>query len=85
VVVVEGVRQNRHHLDSDVLHKTDASNLSTYYAFVLFSLALDFALGHRWSIGLIAVAFTYWVNYYNAFLGHPTTSVAHAWSLAVEE
>lgn len=56
-----------------------------YYAFVLFSLALDFVLGHRWSIGLITVAFTYLVNYYNAFLGHPTTSVAHAWSLAVEE
>ena len=56
-----------------------------YYVFVLFSLALDVALGHRWSLGLITAAFTYLVNYYNAFLGHPTTSVAHAWSLAVEE
>ncbi|MDQ2931263.1 MAG: acyltransferase, partial [Gemmatimonadota bacterium] len=56
-----------------------------YYAFALFSLALDTALGHRWTIGLITVTFTYLVNYYNAFLGHPTTSVAHAWSLAVEE
>lgn len=56
-----------------------------YYVFILFSLALDTALGHRWSFGLITVAFTYLVNYYNAFLGHPTTSIAHAWSLAVEE
>ncbi|MEO7040229.1 MAG: acyltransferase [Gemmatimonadaceae bacterium] len=56
-----------------------------YYMFILFSLALDTARGHRWSLGLISVAFTYLVNYYNAFLGHPTTSIAHAWSLAVEE
>ena len=56
-----------------------------YYVFILFSLAVDTALGHRWPRGLIAVAFTYLVNYYNAFLGHPTTSIAHAWSLAVEE
>jgi peptidoglycan/LPS O-acetylase OafA/YrhL len=56
-----------------------------YYVFILFSLALDTVLGHRWSLGLVSVAFTYLVNYYNAFLGHPTTSIAHAWSLAVEE
>jgi peptidoglycan/LPS O-acetylase OafA/YrhL len=56
-----------------------------YYVYILFSLAVDTALGHRWSRGLIAVAFTYLVNYYNAFNGHPITSVAHAWSLAVEE
>ena len=56
-----------------------------YYVFILFSLAVDTALGHRWSRGLIAVAFTYLVNYYNAFNGHPITSIAHAWSLAVEE
>ena len=56
-----------------------------YYVFILFSLAVDSILGHRWSLGLVSVAFTYLVNYYNAFLGHPTTSIAHAWSLAVEE
>jgi peptidoglycan/LPS O-acetylase OafA/YrhL len=56
-----------------------------YYAFIIFSLGLDYVLGHRWPPGLVTVAFTYLVNYYNAFLGHPTTSVAHAWSLAVEE
>ncbi len=56
-----------------------------YYAFILLSLAADAALHHYWSWGLIVSAFGYIVNYYNAFLGHPTTSVAHAWSLAVEE
>jgi peptidoglycan/LPS O-acetylase OafA/YrhL len=56
-----------------------------YYAFILLSLVADAALHHYWSVGLIAAAFGYVVNYYNAFLGHPTTSVAHAWSLAVEE
>lgn len=56
-----------------------------YYVFVVFSLAVDFARGHKWTAGLIAAAFTYLVNYYNAFQGHPDTSVAHAWSLGVEE
>ncbi len=56
-----------------------------YYAFVILSLAADALLHHFWSWGVITAAFTYTVNYYNAFLGHPTTSVAHAWSLAVEE
>jgi peptidoglycan/LPS O-acetylase OafA/YrhL len=56
-----------------------------YYVFVILSLVADFALGHPWSKGLIASAFTYTVNYYNAFQGHPSTTVAHAWSLGVEE
>jgi|SRR6185312_8793840 len=56
-----------------------------YYAFVILSLIGDALLHHYWSWGIIGAAFTYTVNYYNAFLGHPTTSVAHAWSLAVEE
>lgn len=56
-----------------------------YYAFIAFSLAVDTALHHYWSPGLIAAAVGYLVNYYNAFLGHPSTSVSHAWSLAVEE
>ena len=56
-----------------------------YYTFVLLSLIADTLLGHFWSAGLIASAFGYVMNYYNAFLGHPTTTVAHAWSLAVEE
>jgi peptidoglycan/LPS O-acetylase OafA/YrhL len=56
-----------------------------YYVFIILSLGADAVLGHVWSKGLIASAFSYTVNYYNAFLGHPTTTVAHAWSLAVEE
>lgn len=56
-----------------------------YYTFVLLSLVADALLHHFWSFGLIASAFGYMMNYYNAFLGHPTTTVAHAWSLAVEE
>src|SRR5450759_2378891 len=56
-----------------------------YYVFIVLSLGADAVLGHPWSKGLIASAFSYTVNYYNAFLGHPSTSVAHAWSLAVEE
>lgn len=56
-----------------------------YYTFIVLSLIADALLGHFWSIGLIASAFGYVMNYYNAFLGHPTTTVAHAWSLAVEE
>ncbi|MEO9117055.1 MAG: acyltransferase, partial [Gemmatimonadaceae bacterium] len=56
-----------------------------YYVFAVISFALDTVLGKRWTIGLITVTFTYLVNYYNALFGHPTTSVAHAWSLAVEE
>jgi peptidoglycan/LPS O-acetylase OafA/YrhL len=56
-----------------------------YYVFIVLSLGADAVLGHVWSKGLIASAFSYTVNYYNAFLGHPHTTVAHAWSLAVEE
>jgi peptidoglycan/LPS O-acetylase OafA/YrhL len=56
-----------------------------YYVFVLVSLAVDFVRGVVWSKGLIFSAFAYLMNYYNAFNNHPTTSVAHAWSLANEE
>ena len=56
-----------------------------YYVFVAVSLAVDFVRGVVWSKGLIASAFAYLMNYYNAFNNHPTTSVAHAWSLANEE
>ena len=56
-----------------------------YYVFIFLSLAADAVLGHFWSKGLLASAFSYTVNYYNAFMGHPPTTVAHAWSLAVEE
>ncbi len=56
-----------------------------YYAYLMFTFVLDTALGDlRW-IGLVAPALTYTVNYYNALHGHPVTSVAHLWSLSLEE
>ena len=56
-----------------------------YYAFLLLSYAFDARAGQHWSPALLASTLTYTVNYFNAFNNHPTTSVAHAWSLAVEE
>jgi peptidoglycan/LPS O-acetylase OafA/YrhL len=56
-----------------------------YYVFLLVSYVLDARAGQRWSNAFLADAVTYTVNYFNAFNGHPTTSLAHAWSLAVEE
>jgi len=56
-----------------------------YYAYILFSLSIDWIRGHRWTLGLFLAAIGYVVNYYNALNGHPVTSVAHAWSLADEE
>ncbi|MEA2761722.1 MAG: hypothetical protein QOD47_1006 [Gemmatimonadaceae bacterium] len=56
-----------------------------YYAFLILSYLIDAHAGQRWSPTLLANTLTYTVNYFNAFNHHPTTSVAHAWSLAVEE
>ncbi len=56
-----------------------------YYAYIVFSLAVDWFRGHRWTLGLFLAAIGYVVNYYNALNGHPVTSVSHAWSLADEE
>jgi peptidoglycan/LPS O-acetylase OafA/YrhL len=56
-----------------------------YYAFLLVSYLLDARAGQRWSNAFLVDAVTYTLNYFNAFNGHPTTSLAHAWSLAVEE
>jgi peptidoglycan/LPS O-acetylase OafA/YrhL len=56
-----------------------------YYVFLVASLAADTLLGALWTAGLAAAGFLYGMNYYNAFLGHPATSLAHCWSLAVEE
>jgi peptidoglycan/LPS O-acetylase OafA/YrhL len=56
-----------------------------YYAFLLVSYLLDARAGQRWSRALLESALTYTVNYFNAFNHHPTTSLAHAWSLGVEE
>jgi peptidoglycan/LPS O-acetylase OafA/YrhL len=56
-----------------------------YYAYLLFSFTLDTYLGDTHSRQAMIPAMLYVVNYFNAFNGHPVTSVAHAWSLAVEE
>ncbi len=56
-----------------------------YYAFLAFSITIDLVRGDSRIRPLILPALAYLVNYYNAFHGHPITSVAHAWSLAVEE
>jgi hypothetical protein len=39
----------------------------------------------EWPASLTLSALTYTVNYFNATHRHPVTSIAHAWSLAVEE
>ena len=56
-----------------------------YYACVLASYVIDRVAGNPWPDGLAASAATYLVNYFNAFNGHPNTSIAHMWSLGVEE
>ncbi len=56
-----------------------------YYAFLLFSFVLDRIQGSHWSPTLGLSAVTYTVNYFNAFHHHPSNSISHAWSLAVEE
>ncbi len=56
-----------------------------YYVFLFLSYFLDARAGQQWSQPLLTNAVTYTVNYFNALHHHPTTSIAHAWSLAVEE
>lgn len=56
-----------------------------YYACVVASFVIDRVAGNPWPDGLAAASVTYVVNYFNAFHGHPPTSVAHLWSLGVEE
>ncbi len=56
-----------------------------YYVFLLVSFALDARAGQHWSSTQLLTAITYTVNYFNAFNHHPSTSIAHAWSLGVEE
>jgi peptidoglycan/LPS O-acetylase OafA/YrhL len=56
-----------------------------YFTYLAFTFSLDTVLGDlRWK-HLLLPALTYTVNYYNALHGHPSTSVAHAWSLSIEE
>ena len=56
-----------------------------YYAFIAASWAADQILGHPWSPALTASALSYTVNYYNALTATHGGTIAHAWSLAVEE
>ncbi len=56
-----------------------------YYVFIAVSFAIDALRRAHWPLGLGVSALLYLVNYYNALHGHPSTSIAHAWSLGIEE
>lgn len=56
-----------------------------YYFFIAVSLVIDYVRGHFWDRALLLSGFLYVVNYFNATHGHPATSIAHAWSLGIEE
>lgn len=56
-----------------------------YYAFLAVSFLADRLHGSPWPKDLAVAGVTYTMNYYNAIHGHPATTIAHAWSLAVEE
>ncbi len=56
-----------------------------YYAFIVLTYAADHVRGQQWPAGLAPSALFYVVNYFNALHGHPSTSIAHAWSLGIEE
>lgn len=56
-----------------------------YYVFLAVSLGFDHYRGDPRVHDLVLPGVTYLMNYYNALHGHPPTSIAHAWSLAIEE
>lgn len=56
-----------------------------YYAFVGVSIAWDLYRGNNSINDMILPSLFYYVNYHNALDGHSSSSVAHLWSLAVEE
>jgi peptidoglycan/LPS O-acetylase OafA/YrhL len=56
-----------------------------YLVFVLVSVTWDLLRGDDRSRPVIVPALTYLVNYYNALHDHPSNSLAHTWSLAIEE
>lgn len=56
-----------------------------YYAFVTVSVAWDLYRGNDNIREMILPSLFYVVNYHNALQGHSSASVAHLWSLAVEE
>lgn len=57
-----------------------------YYAFLVFMYTQELLRGYAWPTELIMAGLFYVVNYYNALNGHAAgSSIAHAWSLGVEE
>nr|WP_133005715.1 acyltransferase [Marinobacter sp. JH2] len=56
-----------------------------YYAFIAVSISWDFFRGNDDTREAIFPALFYLVNYHNALEGHSSSSLAHLWSLAVEE
>jgi len=56
-----------------------------YYVFLCVSLGFDYLRGDPRVRELVFPGLAYLMNYYNALHGHPSTSIAHAWSLAIEE
>ncbi|SFR40311.1 Peptidoglycan/LPS O-acetylase OafA/YrhL, contains acyltransferase and SGNH-hydrolase domains [Marinobacter gudaonensis] len=56
-----------------------------YYVFVFVTLSWDFMRGDPHAKEVLWPSLTYLMNYYNAIEGHPSSSVAHLWSLAIEE
>lgn len=56
-----------------------------YYVFIIITISADLALGNDEIMPAILPSLTYTMNYFNVFYDHPPLSVAHTWSLAVEE
>ncbi len=56
-----------------------------YYVFLLVSVFWDIFRNNPESRELILPGLFYYVNYHNALEGHSNSSLAHLWSLAVEE
>lgn len=56
-----------------------------YYLFLLTTFVEECLRGYCWSVGLLVAGITQVVNYYNAFNGHPNTTIAHIWALSLQE
>ena len=56
-----------------------------YYCCIIVSFLIDHFRDHSWDPALQWSSFLYVVNYYNATHEHPLTSIAHAWSMGIEE
>ena len=56
-----------------------------YAVYVALVLLEDAYMGRAWPPGLLSSASTFTVNYFNARNGHPSTSLAHTWTLSLEQ